>query len=132
LVWHGRYLEMQIERETRLLEFARAMVRHAGDGGGDAAGPAPRECSGSGGSSSSPCAVLLCDRGTMDCKPFVAPAMWRRLLVSVGGGAGEGHDGVDAGDEARLCELRYDAVLHFGTICLLHRSVLDARSNTVQ
>jgi len=87
---------MQIEREARLQEFVRAMVQHSD------VHPLPE--------GAAACAVLLCDRGTMDCKPFVAPEMWQRLLHSV---LQQGGAAADA-DEAELCERRYDAVLHFG------------------
>src|SRR5262249_40499822 len=48
-------------------------------------------------------AVLICDRGVMDGKAYVAAALWEALLGELG------HD------EARLRDGRYDAVVHLVT-----------------
>ena len=47
--------------------------------------------------------VLLCDRGTMDGKAYVAKNVWQRILAD------------NDFTEARLRDNRYDMVIHLST-----------------
>ena len=90
-----QYQEMQMEKEDRMASLIRAAVQYS-----DTAAAAAAAAGGGGAVD----AVLLCDRGTMDSKAHVPPAVWEELLGALG-----------VVSDVEICEERYDAVLHFVT-----------------